>query len=51
MADDKIQMPMSGGGLVRYSDEVKSRFMHSPMVVTVVIAAVIVVLVTLYKLG
>ena len=51
MADDKVQMPMSGGGLVRFSDEVKSRFMLSPMVVTVVIAVVIVVLVTLYKVG
>ena len=49
MADDKVQMPMSGGGLVRYSEEVKSRFMVSPMAVTVMIAVVIVMLIVLYK--
>lgn len=43
MADNKIQMPMSGGGLVRYSDEFESKIMLSPTVVIVLIAIFIVV--------
>ncbi|MDP4012967.1 MAG: preprotein translocase subunit Sec61beta [Candidatus Nanoarchaeia archaeon] len=33
MADNKIQLPSSGGGLMRYSEEVKSNFVLSPYVV------------------
>ncbi len=51
MADDKIQMPMSGGGLVRFSDEVKSKFMLSPAVVMIAIGVITVVLIVLYKIA
>jgi len=37
MADNKIQMPQSGGGLVRYSEEVKSNFVLSPYTVVAMI--------------
>ncbi|HLD15105.1 MAG TPA: preprotein translocase subunit Sec61beta [Candidatus Nanoarchaeia archaeon] len=43
MADNKIQMPVSGGGLVRYSDEYASRIMLSPTAVIVMISVFIVV--------
>ena len=43
MADNKIQMPMSGGGLTRYSDEYVSRIMLSPVTVVVMITAFIVI--------
>jgi preprotein translocase subunit Sec61beta len=33
MADDRIRMPSSEGGLVRYSDEATSRFQIKPEVV------------------
>ncbi len=51
MADEKIQMPMSGGGLMRFGEEVKSRFMLSPTIVVVVIAVVTVGLIVLYKVA
>jgi preprotein translocase subunit Sec61beta len=44
MADNKIQMPQSGGGLVRYSEEVKSNFTLSPYTVMGLIVLVSVVL-------
>ena len=40
MADNKIQMPTSGGGLMRYSDEVKSNLNLSPYAVLFLIAFV-----------
>ena len=43
MADNKIQMPVSGGGLVRYSDEYESKIMMSPTVVVVLIIAFILI--------
>jgi preprotein translocase subunit Sec61beta len=49
MADNKIQMPSSGGGLVRYSDEVTSKLVFSPWVVVGAIAVLTVVGVLLYK--
>ncbi len=51
MADNKVQMPVSGGGLLRFGEEVKSRFMISPMSVVIVIAIVTVALIVLYKFG
>jgi len=42
MAEDrKIHMPGSFGGLMRYDDEYKSRFMLSPAVVIGFIVAII----------
>ena len=49
MAQDKIQMPSSGGGLVRYFDDYKSKLELKPIYVIVAIALVIVVEVLLYK--
>ena len=43
MADNKIQMPVSGGGLVRYSDEYESKIMLSPTAVIVIITAFILI--------
>ena len=40
MADNKIQMPSSGGGIVRYYDDSQSKIHISPVAV-VVMAAVI----------
>ena len=33
MAQEKIRMPMSEGGLVRYSDEVTSKYVIKPEIV------------------
>ena len=41
MADNKIQLPSSGGGLIRYSDEVKSNIMLSPYAVVFLIVMII----------
>lgn len=43
MSDDKIQMPMSGGGLIRYSDEYKSKFKFSPILVIGIIILVLII--------
>lgn len=40
MADNRIQMPSSGGGLVRYFDDYKSKIEFSPTVVVVMIVVV-----------
>ncbi len=42
MADNKVQMPSSGGGLVRYFDDYKSKLQISKLVVIGVIVVVIV---------
>ncbi|MBN2421295.1 preprotein translocase subunit Sec61beta [Candidatus Woesearchaeota archaeon] len=42
MAQDKISLPSSGGGLVRYSDEAKSKFMIKPQHIIAIIALVVV---------
>ena len=51
MADNKIQMPSSGGGLVRYFDDVKTKFDIKPIYVIAIIALVIIVEIYLYKFG
>ena len=48
---DRIQMPQSGGGLVRYSEDYKSKFVISPMTVIVMIVLVILIEVGLHALG
>lgn len=40
MAQDKIQMPSSSGGLVRYFDDYKSKITFSPMVIVIVIIVI-----------
>ena len=41
MADNKIRLPSSGGGLVNYKEEYKSKFLFSPIIVVVLIVIVI----------
>lgn len=43
---ERIRMPMSGGGLVRYFEDYKSKFQIGPVVV--IAAIVIVILIELY---
>ncbi len=47
MADNKIQMPGVFGGLMRYDEEYKSRFMLSPATVIGFIIAIILIVVVL----
>ena len=46
---DKIQMPSSGGGLVRYFDEHKSKIMIKPAYVIAIIIIVIIIEIWLNK--
>ncbi|HLC72607.1 MAG TPA: preprotein translocase subunit Sec61beta [Candidatus Nanoarchaeia archaeon] len=41
--DNRISLPSSGGGLMRYSEETGSRIKMSPMTVMVIIAVIIVI--------
>ena len=41
MADNRIQLPSSGGGLVRYSEEMGSKLVLSPYTVLALIVIVI----------
>jgi preprotein translocase subunit Sec61beta len=43
MAQDKIQMPSSSGGLVRYFDDYKSKITISPITIIIFIVIVIIV--------
>lgn len=43
---EKIQMPSSGGGLIRYFDDYKSKIELKPIVI--VIAIIVVILLELY---
>ena len=51
MAQDKIQLPQSGGGLVRYFEDYKSRFEFGPWTVVIIIGVVIVLELLLHKLN
>ena len=51
MADNKISLPSSGGGLLRYSEEIKSKFMITPMHVLIAIIIIVVLGLYLYKSG
>lgn len=48
---ERLQMPQSGGGLVRYSEDYKSRFVMSPVTVIVMIIAVILIEIALHVIG
>ncbi|MBI4448267.1 preprotein translocase subunit Sec61beta [Candidatus Woesearchaeota archaeon] len=39
--NEKIQMPSSGGGLIRYFDDYKSKIEFNPIVVIILIVVVI----------
>ena len=47
MADNKIRLPSGQGGIVRYSDEVKSKITFKPLtvVISVIVIAVIVLII------
>lgn len=47
MAQEKIRMPMTEAGLVRYSEETKSKFIVSPTFVVGLCAAIIIIAVAL----
>lgn len=47
MTDNKISMPGSFGGLMRYDEEFKSRFVLSPVHVIVFIAAIVLFVIAL----
>jgi len=49
MADDKIRLPSSGGGLVRYFEDYKSKIEFKPHYVFAFIILVIVIELVLYK--
>jgi len=51
MADEKIQMPSSGGGLVRYFDDYKSKFQFKPEWIIVFIVVVVIIEILLFKFG
>jgi len=46
---DKIQMPQSGGGLVRYFEDYKSKIEFSPWVIVTIIAIIIVLEIILHQ--
>jgi len=49
MAQEKIHMPSSGGGLVRYFEDYKSKLTVDKLVIIGIIVLVIVVEIFLYK--
>ena len=49
--DNKIQMPMSGGGLVRYFDDERSNFEIKPATVLVLGVVIILLLILLHLYG
>lgn len=51
MADNKIQMPSSGGGLVRYFDEFKSKITINPTIFVIFVVLVIIFEIVLYKIS
>ena len=51
MAKDKVNMPSSMGGLVRYFDEYKSRISFKPGVVIVACVAIIILMIILHAYG
>lgn len=49
MANERIQMPTSGGGLVRYFDDYRSKIEFNPKVVVVAVVVIILLEVYLHK--
>ena len=49
MAEDRIGLPSSGGGLVRYFEDYKSKLELTPTIVVAVIVIVAVIEIYLYK--
>ena len=51
MAKDKVSMPSSMGGLVRYFDEYKSRISFKPGLVVVMAVIIIILMIVLHVYG
>ena len=51
MSKDKVQMPSSMGGLVRYFDEYKSKISFKPGHVIVMAIAIIIIIIILHLYG
>ncbi len=51
MTKDKIQMPSSMGGLVRYFDEYKSKISFKPGHVIILCIALIIIMIVLHAYG
>ena len=51
MADNKIRMPSSQGGLISFSDDSKSKFELSAMNAVILIIVVAAVLILLHSFG
>lgn len=49
MADDKINLPSSGGGLVRYFEDYKSKIVIRPGIIIAIIILIVIIEVLLYK--
>lgn len=50
MAEERISMPSSGGGILRYFEDYKSKIEIPPLYVVVFIVAIAVLEVVLYKM-
>ncbi len=51
MASERIRMPSSGGGLMRYYDEYKSKIELDPKIVIGIIIGLCVLIVILHKMN
>jgi len=51
MAQDRIQLPQSGGGLVRYFEDYKSKIEFGPWVVVGIILFIIILELLLHKIN
>lgn len=48
MAQERIQMPASGGGLIRYSEEYKSKISFNPIILIAIIILIVIIELFLY---
>ena len=51
MADDKLRIPSSGGGIIRYFEDYKSKIEITPTVIVGAIVAVIIIEIILHASG
>mgnify|MGYP001609005438 CR=1 FL=1 len=51
MADERIQLPQSGGGIVRYFEDFKSKIEFGPWVVIGAVVVIILLELLLHKLN
>lgn len=47
---DRVQLPQSGGGLVRYFDEYRSKLTIKPYYIIILIVIIIIIELFLYKM-